>query len=34
MVMAGDIAYGYRALLEQRNLAQLLRSGMNSVEHA
>ena len=34
MVMAGDITYGYRALLEQRNLAQLLRSGMNSVERA
>jgi len=34
MVMAGDIAYGYRALLEQRNLAELLRSGINCIEAA
>lgn len=34
MVMAGDIAYGYRSLLEQRNLAELLRAGMNSIEAA
>ncbi|MDR3392000.1 MAG: thermostable hemolysin [Sulfuriferula sp.] len=31
MVMAGDIAYGYRALLAQCNLAALLRAGMVSV---
>ncbi len=34
MVMAGDIAYGYHSLLEQRNLADLLRAGMNSIEAA
>lgn len=34
MVMAGDIAYGYRALLQQRNLTELLRAGMNSIEAA
>lgn len=34
MVMAGDIAYGYRSLLQQRNLAELLRAGMNSIEAA
>ncbi len=34
MVMAGDIAYGYHSLLEQRNLAELLRSGVNSIEAA
>lgn len=33
-VMAGDIAYGYRALLLQRNLAHLLRAGVESVEAA
>jgi hypothetical protein len=32
MVMAGDIAYGYRALLQQRNLSKLLRAGVNSIE--
>lgn len=34
MVMAGDIAYGYRSLLMQRDLTELLRAGMNSVEAA
>jgi hypothetical protein len=34
MVMAGDIAYGYRSLLMQRDLAELLRAGMDSVEAA
>jgi hypothetical protein len=34
MVMAGDIAYGYRSLLMQRNLTALLRAGMERVEVA
>ena len=34
MVMAGDIAYGYRTLLMQRELTELLRAGINSVEAA
>jgi len=34
MVMAGDIAYGYRSLLMQRDLAELLRAGMDSVDAA
>ncbi|HQR50588.1 MAG TPA: thermostable hemolysin [Methylophilaceae bacterium] len=34
LVMAGDIAYGYRSLLMQRDLAELLRTGMDSVETA
>lgn len=33
-VMAGDIAYGYRALLMQRDLTALLRAGMDSVAAA
>jgi hypothetical protein len=32
MVMAGDIAYGHHALLMQRDLSDLLRAGVNSVE--
>jgi len=31
LVMVGDIAYGYNSLLMQRNLAELLRAGMDSV---
>lgn len=34
MVMAGDIGYGYRALLMQRDLAGLLRAGMECIEAA
>jgi len=34
MVMAGDIDYGYRSLLQERNLTELLRAGMNSVDAA
>ena len=34
IVMAGDIAYGYHSLLMQRDLAALLRAGMESVEAA
>lgn len=34
LVMAGDIAQGYRELLLQRELAQMLRAGMESVEVA
>lgn len=34
LVMAGDIDYGYRSLLMQRDLAELLRTGMDSVEPA
>jgi len=34
MVMAGDIDYGYRSLLQERNLTELLRGGMNSVDAA
>lgn len=32
MVMAGDVAHGYRSLLMQRDLAQLLRAGVDCVE--
>ena len=32
MVMAGDIDYGFHALLMQRDLTALLRAGMDSVE--
>jgi len=32
LVMAGDISYGYRSLLIQRDLTELLRTGMDSVE--
>lgn len=32
MVMAGDIAHGYRSLLMQRDLTQLLRAGVDCVE--
>ncbi len=34
MVMAGDISYGYRSLLQQRDLSDLLRAGMNTVDAA
>jgi len=34
MVMAGDIDYGYRSLLQERNLTELLRAGINSVDAA
>ena len=33
-VMAGDIGYGYHSLLVERNLAHLLRSGMDSIDAA
>lgn len=32
MVMAGSVEYGYRALLMQRDLAKVLRAGMECVE--
>jgi hypothetical protein len=34
MVMAGDIEYGYHSLLIQRNLAHLLRAGIDSIDAA
>ena len=34
MVMAGNIDYGYRSLLQERNLTELLRAGMDSVDAA
>ena len=32
IVMAGDIDYGYRSLLQDRDLTELLRAGMDSVD--
>jgi hypothetical protein len=34
MVMAGDIRYGYHSLLQRRNLTELLRAGMGSIDLA